>query len=137
MKTVFLDTSGWLAALSPREQRHQPAYAAYRRWLENGVPLVTTNLVVAEMHILVTRARGVAHGLRFLDSLHQDANHDVVFVDQDLELAAINRWLRPYAEHSISLADAVSLEVMRQRRVRQALSLDHHFVVAGFETIPE
>lgn len=136
MKSVFLDTSGWLAALSSRECRHKQAIAAYLEWMENGVTLVTTNLVVAEMHILITRARGVRQGVRFLDSVHQDAHHEIVYVDRELERAAIDRFVRPYAEHAISIADAVSFEVMRTRRLRQALSLDKHFVVAGFEIVP-
>ena len=136
MKAAFLDTSGWFAALSPKAARHRPALAAYRRWIGDGVTLVTTNLVVAEIHILVSRFRGVAEGVRFLDALYQDPAHEVVFVDRDLERAAVDGWLRRFADQRLSLADAVSFEVMRTRRLRQALSLDDHFALAGFELAP-
>ena len=66
MKAAFLDTSGWFAALSPKEAAHKAALAAYREWVEGGTQLVTTNLVVAEMQILLMRFRGPAEGLRFL-----------------------------------------------------------------------
>ena len=136
MTAAFLDTSGWFAALSPKETKHRAAHAKYREWLEQGIELVTTNLVVGEMQILVSRFRGADEGLRFLDSLYQDPTHEVVFVDRDLERAATDRWLRTYRDHPLSLADAASVEVMRSRRIRQALALDEHFDLAGFERVP-
>ncbi len=135
-RAAFLDTSGWFAALSPREQGHQAAKAIYRKWLEDGTGLVTTNLVVAEMQILLSRTRGSEFAVGFLDSLYQDPAHEVVFADRDLERAAMDRWLRPFSDQRFSLADAVSFEVMRERRIRDALALDQHFAVAGFRIRP-
>ncbi len=60
MTKAFLDTSGWFAALNPREAQHAKARAKYRDWIDGGVALVTTNLVVAEMQILLMRFRGAA-----------------------------------------------------------------------------
>ena len=136
MSGAFLDTSGWFAALSPKEAHHKEARATYVSWIERGERLVTTNLVVAEMQILLSRFRGPAEGLRFLDSLYQDPTHEVVFVDRDLERAAVDRWLRRFGEQRLSLADAVSFEVMRMRRLRRVLALDAHFEAAGFVLSP-
>jgi len=136
VKTAFLDTSGWFAALSPKEEGHRAALATYRKWMESGVALVTTNLVVAEMQILLSRFRGVDEGLRFLDALYQDPGHEVVFADRELERAAVDGWLRRFRDQRLSLADAVSFEVMRSRRIRHALALDEHFALAGFELAP-
>ena len=122
--------------MSPKEAQHLPARAAYREWIEGGTRLVTTNLVVAEMQILLSRFRGAAEGLRFLDSLYQDPSHEVVFVDRDFERAATDHWLRRYQDQRLSLADAVSFEVMRSRHIRQALALDEHFQMAGFDMVP-
>lgn len=136
MTAAFLDTSGWFAALSPREAKHEEALSAYRHWIEGGARLVTTNLVVAEMQTLLMRFRGSADALRFLDSLYQDATHEVVFVDRDTERAAIEQWMRRYRDRRLSLTDAVSFEVMRTRRIRQALAIDEHFALAGFDIVP-
>lgn len=110
--------------------------AAYSGWIAAGVHLITTNLVVAEMHILLSRFRGAQEGLRFLDSLYQDPAHQVVFVDRGLERAAADQWLRRFRDHQLSLADAVSFEVMRVRQIRQVLALDKHFALAGFDLVP-
>lgn len=136
VSSAFLDTSGWFVALSPKEAKHRAALAIYRRWIGEGVTLVTTNLVVAEMQILLSRFRGAEAGLRFLDALYQDASHEVVFADRELERAAVNDWLRRYRDQRLSLCDAVSFEVMRTRRIRHALALDEHFALAGFEPAP-
>ena len=136
MTARFLDTSGWFAALSPKEAKHRAAHAAYRAWIEGGDDLVTTNLVVAEMQILLMRFRGADEGLRFMDSLYKDPSHEVVFVDRALERTAVDHWLRRYRDHPLSLADAVSFEVMHSRGIRQALALDEHFELAGFDVLP-
>jgi len=49
---------------------------------------------------------------------------------------SVDHWLRRYRDHPLSLADAVSFEVMRSRRIRQALALDEHFKLAGFDVLP-
>ncbi len=134
---LLLDTSAWFAAMSPREQHHRRADRYYRDSLAEGkLALVTTNLVVAEMHALITRGQGAAAGLGFLERLQEDARHEVVWVTRDLERQAIDRWLRPFVDHRFSLTDAASFEIMRQRGMRTAFTLDRHFAVAGFDVVP-
>lgn len=133
---LFLDTSAWFAALSPRDQYHARAAEGYRRAVAARAPLVTTNLVVAEMHVLLTRGRGAATGLRFLDDLARDPLHEVVWVTRELERRAVDGWLRRFGEHGLSLAHAVGFEVMRERGLRTAFAIDRHFAVAGFDLVP-
>jgi len=133
---LFLDTSGWLAAISSREATHEQARTTYTEQVRRGGLLVTTALVLAEMHVLLVRFRGPAAALRFLDGVAADPTHEVVDLDRDLRLAAVERWLRRFADQDLSLADAVGFEVMRRRKLRRALALDRHFAVAGFEIVP-
>jgi len=133
---VFLDTSAWLSALNPREQHHERARDAYESLLKERVPLLTTNLIVAEMHILIARGRGPQGALDFLDALDTDLRHEVVYVDRELEVEAVDRWIRGHPGVRLSLADATALELTRRRRVRKALALDAHFAIAGLQTIP-
>jgi predicted nucleic acid-binding protein len=48
----------------------------------------------------------------------------------------VDRWLGRFTGQRLSLADAVSFEVMKERRLRHALALDTHFELAGFELLP-
>jgi predicted nucleic acid-binding protein len=136
VSAAFLDTAGWLAALVHDQAHHRESAAAYQSLIAGGVPLVTTNLVMAEMQAMLMRRRGTPAALRFLDEVYSDPGHEVVFIDRDTERAAIDRWLRKFSDHDISLADATSFEVMRTRRIRDALTLDAHFRAAGFTIRP-
>jgi predicted nucleic acid-binding protein len=133
---VFLDTSGWLAVLSSREARHREVLEVYGAVLDAGQVLVTTNLVVAEMHVLLTRYRGAEAALAFLDALKRDARHDILFATPAVQERAVDRWLRPFGDHAFSLTDAVSFEIMRRERITSALALDRHFSIAGYERLP-
>lgn len=133
---VFLDTSAWLAILSRRQARHADVVAAYRRLLDGGGRLLTSNLVVAELHGLAVRELGARAGIELLDRTYTDPVHEVIFVDRELEQRAIDRWLRPFADQPFSLADAVSFELMRGHSIRTAFALDRHFVAAGFDLVP-
>ena len=135
-RRVFLDTSGWLAAISERESFHEEALDTYRTVLSAGRGFLTTNLVVAEMYVLLLRHRGAASGIRFLEVLEQDPAHEIRYVTREVERQAIDRWLRPYSDHRFSLTDAISFETMRVERIDEAFALDHHFRVAGFSTLP-
>jgi predicted nucleic acid-binding protein len=135
-KSVFVDTSGWLAAASDRETHHAEAAAAYDDLVQRRARLVTTNLVVAEMHILTVRAQNAAAGCELLDAIYADPLYTVVTVTRELESDATDRWLRRYQDQPFSLADAVSFEVMRRERIEEALALDHHFAVAGYKLLP-
>ncbi|MGH7646343.1 MAG: type II toxin-antitoxin system VapC family toxin [Gemmatimonadales bacterium] len=134
--SVFLDTSAWFAALSARDEHHARARQGYEALVEDGGRLVTSNLVVAEVHALLARRLGGPTALRFRDSLYGVAAHEVRHVTRELERAALDRWLRPFQNHRFSLCDAVSFEIMRQERIRTAFALDRHFTVAGFEVVP-
>ncbi|MCY3806044.1 MAG: VapC toxin family PIN domain ribonuclease, partial [bacterium] len=41
-------------------------------------------------------------------------------------------WLRRHDEREYSFVDATSFEVMRTRRLREALAFDNDFTAAGF-----
>jgi predicted nucleic acid-binding protein len=133
---TFLDASGWFAALSPRDQYHGSAAPFYQDLLGGRRRIVTTNLVIAEVHSLLVRTSADT-GVRFLDRLYSDPRHEVIWASRDLERAAVDRWLRPFLKVRFSLTDAVSFEVMRLQGVKRAFSYDRHFVAAGFEMVPE
>jgi predicted nucleic acid-binding protein len=135
-KSVFVDTSGWFAAANSRENNHAEAAAAYDDFAQRRVRLVTTNLVVAEMHILTARQHGAEAGCALLDAIYADPLYTVIASDRELESSAADRWLRPYRDHRFSLADAVSFEIMRRERIGEAFTLDHHFEVAGYKLLP-
>src|SRR5688500_11680742 len=132
---LFLDTAGWLAALSPREQGHETARDAYADAVRRGELLVTTPLVAAEMHTLMLCWRGPSAGKLFLETVFETGSHVVVPLDTELIEGAISRWIRRLADKALSVTAAVSFEVMRCERITRALTFDRHFADADFELL--
>jgi len=133
--TIFLDASGWFAALSPRDQWHAPAVRAYTEETRRGATFITTTLVLAEVHALLLRWRDPATGRRFLDAAFGTPSHTIIAPDMELTRAAIDTWIGGFADQAFSVCDAVSFELMRRERIARALAFDQHFAIAGFALV--
>ena len=96
--------------------------------------LVTTSLVLAESHGLLARRVGASAGFAFLRTFTATSGGGgrVVWADEELTSAAIDRWLLRYRDQAFSLTDAVSFEVMQREGIREAFAFDEDFVRAGF-----
>jgi predicted nucleic acid-binding protein len=134
--SIFVDTSGWLAAINSRDSHYHDVVQTYDDLVAKKTSFVTSNLVVAEMHALIVRERGATDGCTLLDAIYADPLYRVVSVDRDLESDATDRWLRRFKKSNFRLTDAVSFEIMRRERITEALALDHHFEVAGYRRLP-
>ncbi|MDO8665986.1 MAG: PIN domain-containing protein [Gemmatimonadales bacterium] len=140
MLEVFVDSGFWCAtALRGRtdadRERHERAGATLRQLIRSGTRLVTTNLVLAETHqlLLIRDRRDTA--LAFLRAFPAPGT-DVVPSTAELEAEALADWIEKYDDQDFSLADAVSLALMKRRRIKRALAYDRHFAAAGFEMLP-
>lgn len=135
-----MDTSAWFRFVMPgesrsEEQAHAAVCAAFEAQSEAGVRLVTTNLVVAETHQLLVLRADRRRARRFLDLL-RGTGVMLVRPGEEQERAALSQWIDRYEDQDVSLTDAISFAVMRERRITRALALDRHFTVAGFERLP-
>ncbi len=132
---LFVDTSAWFPLADPHHPDHESLAQALRERVSAGVCVVTTNLVVAETHALLLRRSGREAALRFV----REVRRGPLVVESstpELELRAAEEWLAPFQDQDLSLADAVSFTVMRERGIREALTLDRHFAGAGFSMVP-
>ncbi|MBC7670936.1 MAG: PIN domain-containing protein [Polaromonas sp.] len=134
-RAVFLDTSGWIAAAVRGQSLHEEAKAAYTSAVRQGYRIMLTPMVLGESHALFLRLLGRDTAVAALEGALTDPTHVVVPVDDELVRKAVERWLRPYRDHGFSLCDAVSFEVMQREGITRALSIDRHFVTAGFEIV--
>lgn len=132
---LFVDTSAWFALASPGERSHTAVTGALRDAIQRRRRIVTTNLVVAETHALLMRRFDREVALAFVGEVGREPNV-VVSSTPELEAQARHDWLERFGDQDFSFTDAVSFAVMRERRIRSALALDHHFAVAGFEVVP-
>jgi predicted nucleic acid-binding protein len=132
---IFVDTSAWYPAVVRKHPDHRKVSAALTRAVKRGKRVVTTNLIVAETHALLLRRANRAVALAFARVVREAPNL-VVPSDADLESLALGEWLERFDDQDLSLTDGVSFAVMSERGIREALTLDKHFTVAGFLAVP-
>ncbi len=128
---MLLDTSGLLCCFDADEARHTQAIGLYI-----GAQLrITHNYVVAEF-VALAEARNLPRrdALGFAAAILKDAEVDVVWIDRQLHDEAM-QLLSAQLDKTYSLCDAVSLVLMRQRGISDALTTDRHFEQAGFRRL--
>ena len=92
-------------------------------------------MVVAETHALLLHRSGHRAALAFLKAVRQAPNR-IEYISPERETDAISRWIERFSDQPFSLADAASFAVMSELGIRDALTLDHHFTIAGFVALP-
>ena len=129
MKTVFVDTSGFYAALNGDDPYHRKARELLVRSEAEGWRLITSNYVVQESWALIqTRL-----GWEAVEAWHRAllTRTEIVWVDEDLHRLGAAR-CRQAGERRLSLTDCVSFEVMHREGAREFIGDDEHFVDEGF-----
>lgn len=129
---VFVDSSGWLAFLSRDDRNHGAADSLMRRAIATRVNVLTTSLVLAEVHRLLLFRAGIRPARVALDKITGSRAVKIEYPGAERHRDA-RRWLDKLDDETISLADAVSFAVMNAARCRVAISFDHAFWIAGFE----
>jgi uncharacterized protein len=129
VNAVFVDTSGLLALLSTTDDNHARAKRAFGNLRARQALLLSTSYVLVESYALVGRRLGVDAVRSFRTDFAPLI--EVVWVDETLHNAGLDLLL-DRRKRLLSLVDAVSFIVMRQRTVAEAFAIDPHFDQEGF-----
>lgn len=135
MTGVLLDTSAIFAAARPRSDRHAEAAEAYRTLLTGMQRMVTSDLIVAELHALSLARVHPRFGLDLIDRLLTSGRIEIVAAGIE-RMAAAAELLRERPGRAYSLTDAVSFVLMRELAISHAFTLDADFAAEGFEVVP-
>lgn len=122
--TVFVDTSAIYALLDLDDSNHRKAKEAWRKLLQSGAGLTTSNYVLVETVTLVQSRLGLAA----VRALREDFLPvvSVAWVSESTHRAAMDAVLTA-GRRSLSLVDCTSFEIMRQLGIRNAFAFDRHF----------
>ena len=129
---IYIDSGGWIAFLSRRDRHHREASQLFRRVVKQKTGLLTSNLVLAEVHRQILFRAGVAPALGALERMTKVARVSVEFVTRADHESALE-WLGHFRDQPFTYTDATSFAIMKRRGVRLVIGFDHHFEVAGFE----
>ncbi len=133
MKSVFIDTSAFVALRNSSEAEHERARAALADLISEGVALFTSNYVFAETYtalmVRVGRGEAIEWGRRFRDG----GAIDLVHLDRPTEERA---WeiLERYDDKRWSYVDATSFALLeRDGGESSAFAFDAHFSQRGLQ----
>jgi predicted nucleic acid-binding protein len=128
---LFVDTSGFYALLARRDTWHQAADRLVRKAGGEGRRLLTTDYVLVEAANLL-KARGLGH---LTGDLFDRVFHSTACRMEWLDAERFHRartFFQKHTDQSWSFTDCSSFCVMKELRLRDALTSDAHFEQAGF-----
>ena len=131
MRPYFGDTFFFLALLNESDEAHDRAASLMKHF--DG-QIVTTRWVLMELaDALAGRSsrRRCAAYIRFLEA---DSDVEIVEADEDLFERAL-RFYEQRPDKEWSLTDCASFVVMHRKRIKEALTGDHHFEQEGFVAV--
>ena len=132
--SALSDSSAWYALLSPSDTQHRAARRRFTRLVESRRTVVTTNHVISETYTLLRGRLGSRVALMFLEQVRADPFVRRVQVPDDWEAEA-ELLLAQYHDQRFSYVDATSFVTMRHLGLREALTFDSDFLIAGFTLV--
>jgi predicted nucleic acid-binding protein len=128
---IFVDTSAWYAATSPRDVNHRAAIAFMQSVTEQ---MVTSDFVIDET-LTLFRARGEdLHAIAFGEQLIDQQFAQVVNVLESDFLAAWSIF-KTFSDKRWSFTDCTSRVLMERLGIAQAFAFDEHFRQFGTVTV--
>ena len=129
--STFVDTSGFYASLVRRDDKHDEAAAILAEGARGRKQFVTSDYILDETATLL-KARGHGHLIEpLLDSVLSSSACTVEWMDPQ-RFQETRRFLAGHADKDWSFTDCFSFLLMRQMKLRRALTRDGHFRQAGY-----
>jgi predicted nucleic acid-binding protein len=132
--SVFIDTAWLVALLDPRDNLNQRALALAGKLAEQRAGLVTSDAVLLELANYFARSPLRSHAAQWIAAFRADAGWDIAPVERALLGRAEARYAR-HRDKNWSLTDCHSMELMRERRIREVATTDAGFQQAGFRCL--
>jgi predicted nucleic acid-binding protein len=131
MKPILADTSYFVAVCGPSDQFHTLAVELSANLLSG---IITTEYVLVETGGLLLRPEDRPAFVNLVRDLESDPAVTIVAASKALFQAGFDLFTRR-PDKKWSLVDCISFVVMKQRRLKEALTTDQHFQQAGFRAL--
>lgn len=128
---IFVDTSGWFAAIVATDQDHKAA----RNWfLQNNEALLTTDYVVDEALTLFKSRGERSRALQIAEEFFSGELTGIYFLTEEDVLQTI-KVFQKFSDKDWSFTDCSSKFVCEKFGISQAFSFDKHFRQFGTVTV--
>ena len=131
MSVLLADTPFFVAYLNARDERHSLAV----KWMgDPSQRIVTTEWVLAELGNFLAEGPNRRLLGPLVRALSAEQRMEIVPADHASFLDTLNLYVRR-PDKSWSFTDCASFRLMKARKIREALTTDHHFEQAGFTAL--
>jgi uncharacterized protein len=131
---VFIDTSGFFALLSSHDPAHQAARRRVSHFARTRRQAVTTDYVIDETFSLL-KARGLRHLSPALRNLILTSKSLRLEWTEPGDFTATADFFLKHLNQHFSFTDCRSFLLMREYKLRDALTTDKQFTNAGFRAL--
>lgn len=128
---VLIDSAGFLALWDAADEYHDQAVRVQAELVRKLRGFMTTEYIVDETATLLLARHSHAAAADFLDAVERSDSLRLEWIGPERFYAAA-RLFRRHGDKEWSFTDCVSFSIMRELRIRDALTTDHHFRQAGF-----
>ena len=135
MRQMFVDTAAWVAAADSRDTAGSAVREARDQWLLSEGVLTTTDYVIDETLTTIRFRLGLDAAEAWWLQIDGSARLRIESINEPRRERARTLFFR-YRDKDFSFTDCCSFAVMRELRIRRALTLDHHFRQMRFEVVP-
>lgn len=126
-----MDSAGFLALWDAADEHHAAATRLQTELARKRRRFMTTEYVVDETVTLLLVRHSHAAASDFLETVERSEALRLEWIGPDRFHAAAGLFRR-HSDKEWSLTDCVSFVTMRELRIRDAFTTDHHFRQAGF-----
>ena len=130
---ALIDTGFVIALVNRRDQFHEQAKELAERF--DGQSLLVTDAVLLEIGNALSRGFK-AESVEIINSFILSKDVEIIHMTSDLFSKGFDLY-KKYHDKEWSLVDCISFVVMRQHKIKKALTFDQHFSQAGFESVFE
>jgi uncharacterized protein len=135
METIFLDAGYIIALEAEDDQHHESAIHHWQTLSKKLPPIVTTTYIFDEVLTFFSSRKRHAKAVEIGKNLLESNLIELIQVDEELFQAGWE-FFQQHKDKTFSLTDCISFVVMKDRKIKSALSFDKHFKQAGFEKNP-
>jgi predicted nucleic acid-binding protein len=136
MRSIFVDTSAFVALRNRSEAEHSAARDGLAGLLAEGAALFTSNYVFAETYTALMVRVGRKEAIEWGNRFRRGGAIDLVRLDRPTEERA---WeiLEQHADKRWSYVDATSFALIERDGDGAAFAFDAHFSQRGLRVVPE
>ncbi len=134
MRTVFIDTWGWITLFNRKERHHQQVSQLYQDIRQTHGAIVTTDYILDEVYTLLFKRVPVEMAQKALETISTSVEHgyvNVVWITPERFDVAQNLRNTYQDKPDISFTDLTSMAVMQELGIVEIVTGDAHFVHIG------